>query len=193
MRRHADYRSGRGARGLMSEFGTSTLANFVAEFARLEGVRMLNVMFIACSLTSDDDWRAPRNYPRPCSPRERAWLRAFAPTATGPLTLYDMRELRGPLRDGKIDAGWELREVIAGFLAATPLNLSHRTRSGVGARRYDCRRTPTAWTSPTSNSACSNRPFVRAAVPMGVDHGREKFEYQFHSHVRPASTENARL
>ena len=26
-----------------------------------------------------------------------------------------------------------------------------------------------------------------------VDHGREKFEYQFHSHVRPASAENARL
>lgn len=65
-------------RGLMFEYGTSTLANFVAEFARLEDSQLFNVMFIACSLTSRDDWRAPREHPRACSPRERAWLSAFA-------------------------------------------------------------------------------------------------------------------
>jgi hypothetical protein len=31
-----------------------------------------------------------------------------------------------------------------------------------------------------------------SCVVNRVDHRREKFEYQFHSHVRPASAENAR-
>jgi hypothetical protein len=45
-----------------------------------------------------------------------------------------------------------------------------------------------------------SRPFVDATLASAktealrlVDHRREKFEYQFHSHVRPASAENARL
>lgn len=115
-------------RGLMSEFGTSTLANFVAEFGHLESASMLNVMFVACSPTSTDDWRAPRFHPRPCSPRERAWLAPFAGTAVAPWTLYDLRPLRRPLANATLAAGWELREVVMGFDAVIVVTDSVRAR-----------------------------------------------------------------
>jgi hypothetical protein len=111
-------------RGLMSEFGTSTLANFVAEFAFTEGSRMLNVMFITCAPDSSDDWRAPKSHPRACSPRERAWLKPFSEAAGGEWTLFDLRALRERARRGEVAVGWELREVITGFDAVVLLKES---------------------------------------------------------------------
>jgi plasmid stabilization system protein ParE len=76
----------------------------------------------------------------------------------------------------------------------------------VGSRcpaRAPCGRSPPAEKRDTSADARSfreqwNTELERLAAipelgPNSVDHGREKFEYQFHSQVRPASTENARL
>jgi hypothetical protein len=127
--RFGSYHAGR---GLMPEFGTSTLANFVAEFAFTEGARMLNVMFIACAPDSPskltDDWRARQSHPRHCSPRERAWLKPFSEAAGGEWTLFDVRALRERARRGELAVGWELREVITGFDAVILLKESAPAR-----------------------------------------------------------------
>lgn len=111
-------------RGLMSEFGTSTLANFVGELGAAEKGQMINVIFIDCALDSKDDWRAPKDHPRPCSPRERTWLRPFAGAAMHKWTLFDMRDLRKEVRAGRVDVNRELWEVIYGFDAVVLLKES---------------------------------------------------------------------
>lgn len=49
----------------------------------------------------------------------------------------------------------------------------------------------------TQESGLGNSLWLRAKdrprCANSVNHRREKFEYQFHSHVLPASAENARL
>lgn len=115
-------------RGLMLEFGTSTLANFVAELAATEQTQMLNVMVIACSLTSTDDWRAPKSYPRPCSPRERVWLPAFHQASSHPWTLFDLRGLRREIAGGRFTAQHELAEIAFGFDAVLMLKESAPAR-----------------------------------------------------------------
>lgn len=116
-------------RGLGSDYGYGppTFANFVAEFAYLEGGQMLNVRFSACSMTSTEDWRAPKSHPRPCSPSERVWLKPFLAAASSQWTLFDLRELRQPLRAGKLNIEWETGQVIAGFDALVLLKDSARS------------------------------------------------------------------
>jgi hypothetical protein len=115
-------------RGLGSDYGygASTLANFMAEFAYLEGGQMLNLRFSACSTTSTEDWRAPKSHPRPCSPSERVWLKPFLAAAAAQWTLFDLRELRRPLREGRLNVEWELGQIIAGFDAVVLLKDSER-------------------------------------------------------------------
>jgi hypothetical protein len=117
-------------RGLGSDYGygPSTLANFVAEFAYIEGGQMLNIRFSACSATSTEDWRAPKSHPRPCSPTERVWLKPFLEAAASKWTLFDLRDLRKPLREGKLNVEWEIGQVIAGFDALVLLKDSERAR-----------------------------------------------------------------
>jgi hypothetical protein len=107
-------------------YGPSTLANFVAEFAYIEGGQMLNVRFSACSATSTEDWRAPKSHPRPCSPSERVWLKPFFASASSQWTLFDLRELRRPLREGKLNVEGELGQTIAGYDAVVLLKDSGR-------------------------------------------------------------------
>lgn len=108
-------------RGLMTDYGTSTLANFVAEYASMHEASMVNVLFVGCSLTSTDDWRAPRHHPRPCAPRERVWLAAFPPPMAGQWVLYDLSPLRAAAARGELDVAWELRELVTGFDAVVLL------------------------------------------------------------------------
>jgi hypothetical protein len=98
-------------RGLMSDFGTSTLANFVAEIAFSEGARMLNVKIVCCSDTATTQ----AAHPRPCSGAERIWLQPMRAAASYPWTLYDLRDLRQKLQQGSLQAGYELAEAIYGF------------------------------------------------------------------------------
>jgi hypothetical protein len=109
-------------------YGPPTFANFVAEFAYLEGGQMFNVKFVACSMTSIEDWRAPKSYPRPCSPSERVWVKPFLASASSQWTLFDLREPRQPLRAGKLNVEWEIGQVIAGFDAVVLLKNSERAR-----------------------------------------------------------------
>jgi hypothetical protein len=67
------------ARGLMHDFGGSTLANFIAELGFTEGARMLNVLFINCRGTS------PSDFPRPRTWEEEEWLKLFRSAAVGAL------------------------------------------------------------------------------------------------------------
>jgi len=115
-------------RGLGNDYGYGppTFANFMAEFAYLEGGQMLNVRFSACSTTSTEDWRAPKGHPRPCSPSERIWLKPFFAAASSRWTLFDLRELRQPLRAGKLNVEWETGQIIAGFDAVVLLKDSGR-------------------------------------------------------------------
>jgi hypothetical protein len=114
------FGSWHGKRGLGYKGGASTLANFVAEFAVGEEARMLNVIFICCS---DVETGRP-GHPRPCSSRERVWLEPFKEAAVSPWTLYDLRGLRHQLRDGSLDAGWELTDIITGYDAVVWLKSS---------------------------------------------------------------------
>jgi hypothetical protein len=111
-----------GKRGLMSDFGNSTLANFVAEFAYLEGARMLNVIFISCA----DAPQSPGDQRRPCEPRENGWLKPFAEAANYRWTLFDVRGLRELLGKGELRVGCELYEILAGFDAVVLLKDSAR-------------------------------------------------------------------
>jgi hypothetical protein len=83
------------ARGLMRDFGTSTLANYVAELAITERARMLNVLFISCSVPAAE-------FPRPCTAEEQEWLKPLSAAAVGPWTLFDVRELRTSLRRSRV-------------------------------------------------------------------------------------------
>src|SRR4030095_5097282 len=62
-----------------------------------------------------------KSRPRPCSPSERFWLKPFLAAASAPWTLFDLRELRKPLREGKLNVEWELGQVVAGFDAVVLL------------------------------------------------------------------------
>jgi hypothetical protein len=86
------------ARGLMHDFGTSTLANYVAELAATERSRMLNITFVNCRGT------APATFPRPCTWEQEEALKPFRAAATGPWTLFDLRGLREPLRRARLNA-----------------------------------------------------------------------------------------
>jgi hypothetical protein len=109
------------SRGLMADFRTSTLANFVAELAhaerladRLEGVRdvealprnaLLTIAFVSCDTappTRPGSWLPPAGSPaaRRCSARERRWLPALQRAAAYEWTLFDLRPLR---RWGAVD------------------------------------------------------------------------------------------
>ncbi len=123
--RFGGYHAKRGLGGDYG-YGPSTFANFMTEFAYIEGVQMLNVRFSACSPTSTEDWRAPKSHPRPCSPGERVWLKPFFAAASSQWTLFDLRELRKPLREGKLEVEWELGQIIAGFDAVVLLKDSAR-------------------------------------------------------------------
>jgi hypothetical protein len=114
------FGSWHGKRGLGFKFNDSTLANFVAELAVGEGARMLNVIFIS---GSDSETGQP-GHPRPGSPQEKIWLEPFQKAAASPWTLFDLRGLRPKLRDGSLDARWELAEIITGYDAVVWLKSS---------------------------------------------------------------------
>jgi hypothetical protein len=91
------------ARGLMRDFGTSTLANYVAELAITERAKMLNVLFISCSAPAAE-------FPRPCTSEEKEWLKPLKAAAIGPWTLFDLRDLRAPLRRNRLASLQEPQE-----------------------------------------------------------------------------------
>jgi hypothetical protein len=77
-------------------------------------------------MTFDLDSRAPKSYPRPCAPGERVWLKPFLAAAAAQWALFDLRELRKPLREGRLNVEWELGQIIAGFDAVVLLKDSER-------------------------------------------------------------------
>jgi hypothetical protein len=87
-----------GARGLMPNFGDSTLANMIAEFAAIEGTRMLNISFPNCQAAPASD------FPARCSWEQEQVLKPFRAAATGAWTLFDLRGLREPLRQAQFAA-----------------------------------------------------------------------------------------
>ncbi len=116
------------ARGLMHDFGSSTLANFVAEFAIAEGTRMLNLAIINCQDTS------PGGFPRPCTWEQQEALRPFRAAAVADWTLFDLRGLRAPLRQARLNAlqsypaGWEYWNLVMSFDAVVLLGRSQPSR-----------------------------------------------------------------
>jgi hypothetical protein len=56
---------------------------------------MLNVLFISCSVPAAE-------FPRPCTSEEKEWLKPLSAAAVGPWTLFDLRELRIPLRRNRM-------------------------------------------------------------------------------------------
>ena len=116
------------ARGLMHDFGSSTLANFVAEFAIAEGTRMLNLAIINCQDTS------PGDFPRPCTWEQQKALRPFRAAAVADWTLFDLRGLRAPLRQARLNAlqsypaGWAYWNLVMSFDAVVLLDRSQPSR-----------------------------------------------------------------
>jgi hypothetical protein len=106
------FGSDHGRRGVLLEYGTSTIGNFVGELASMEGTQMLTLIFIGCSLDSSDNLPEKSNSWR-CSERERVWLKPFADAARYQWTLFDLRNLRKQLTSANL--GWEFREIIAGY------------------------------------------------------------------------------
>jgi hypothetical protein len=119
-----------GARGLMRDFGTSTLANYVAELGITERTKMLNVLFISCSVPAAE-------FPRPCTSEEQEWLKPLSAAAAAPWTLFDLRELRAPLRRNRLASlqvpqdGQEYWNLVMSFDAV--VFLKHSERSHVPA------------------------------------------------------------
>lgn len=116
------------ARGLMHDFGTSTLANFVAELAIAERTGMLNLAIINCRDTS------PGDFPRPCTWEQQRALRPFRSAAVADWTLFDLRGLRAPLRQARLNAlqsypdGWEYWDLVMSFDAVILLDRSEPSR-----------------------------------------------------------------
>ena len=116
------------ARGLMHDFGSSTLANFVAELAIAERTRMLNVAIVNCQDTS------PGDFPRPCTWEQQRALRPFRSAAVADWTLFDLRGLRAPLRQARLNAlqsypaGWEYWNLVMSFDAVLLLGRSEPSR-----------------------------------------------------------------
>ncbi len=116
------------ARGLMHDFGSSTLANFVAELAIAERTGMLNLAIINCQDTS------PGDFPRPCTWEQQRALRPFRSAAVADWTLFDLRGLRAPLRQARLNAlqaypaGWEYWNLVMSFDAVVLLGRSEPSR-----------------------------------------------------------------
>jgi hypothetical protein len=110
-----------GKRGLMTEYFSTTLANFIAEFGFIEEGSMLNISFIACSDVVSDGAGEETNPPRPCERGEIPWVKPFRSAAEHTWTLFDLRELRESLNDGKLNVARELQDVIAGYDAVVLL------------------------------------------------------------------------
>ena len=116
------------ARGLMHDFGSSTLANFVAELAIAERTRMLNLLIVNCQGTS------PGDFPRPCTWEQQRALRPFRSAAVADWTLFDLRALRAPLRQARLGAlqaypdGWEYWNLVMSFDAVVVLHRSEPSR-----------------------------------------------------------------
>ncbi|MCY3933427.1 MAG: hypothetical protein OXH70_17095 [Acidobacteria bacterium] len=116
------------ARGLMHDFGSSTLANFVAELAVAERTRMLNLAIVNCEDTS------PGDFPRPCTWEQLRALRPFRSAAVADWTLFDLRGLRSPLRQARLNAlqshsdGWEYWNLVMSFDAVVLLGRSEPSR-----------------------------------------------------------------
>ena len=116
------------ARGLMHDFGSSTLANFVAELAVAERTRMLNLAIVNCQDTS------PGDFPRPCTWEQQRALRPFRSAAVADWTLFDLRGLRAPLRQARLNAlqsyptGWEYWNLVMSFDAVVLLGRSEPSR-----------------------------------------------------------------
>jgi hypothetical protein len=101
-----------GKRGLMSDFGDSTLGNFVAELAVGENAKFLNIFFISCS---DLSLKGMPPRARPCHARETAWLGPFDEVAKANWTLFDLRPLRGEVAHRGLEVSWQLAETIFGW------------------------------------------------------------------------------
>jgi hypothetical protein len=86
------------ARGLMRDFGGSTLANYLAELALTEQTSMLNLTIKNCR------GRSPSVFPRPCTWEEEIAVKPFRAAALGPMTLFDLRPLRASLRRARLNA-----------------------------------------------------------------------------------------
>jgi hypothetical protein len=110
-----------GKRGLMTEYFSTTLANFIAEFGFIEGASMLNISFIACSDVASDGNGGQINPPRTCELGEIPWVKPFRSVAEHTWTLFDLRELRRGLKEGKLNVARELQDVIAGYDAVVLL------------------------------------------------------------------------
>ena len=116
------------ARGLMPDFGSSTLANFVAELAIAERTGMLNLAIINCQGIS------PGDFPRPCTWEQQKALRPFRSAAVADWTLFDLRGLRAPLRQARLaalqsyPAGWEYWNLVMSFDAVVLLSRSEPSR-----------------------------------------------------------------
>ena len=116
------------ARGLMHDFGSSTLANFVAELAIAERTRMLNLAIVNCQDTF------PGDFPRPCTWEQQRALRPFRSAAVADWTLFDLRGLRAPLRQARLEAlqsypaGWEYWNLVMSFDAVVLLGRSEPSR-----------------------------------------------------------------
>lgn len=112
------------ARGLMPDFGSSTLANFLAELAVAEGSRMFDVVFINCRGVS------PGTFPRPCTWEQNEALKPFRAAAVAPWTLFDVRGLREPLRRARLNSlqsypgGWQYWNLVMSFDAVVLLQES---------------------------------------------------------------------
>jgi hypothetical protein len=116
-----------GERGLMRDFGGSTLANYVAELAVAEHSQMLNVLFNNCQGTT------PGTFPRPCTGEEKEALRPFELAAVAPWTLFDLRGLRQPIRQARLSAlqshpeGWEYWNLVMRYDALVLLRQSEKS------------------------------------------------------------------
>ena len=116
------------SRGVMPDFGTSTLANFVAELAIVEGAGLLNLAIVNCRDTP------PGDFPRPCTWEQQRALRPFRSAAVADWTLFDLRGLRAPLRQARLNAlqsypdGWEYWDLVMSFDAVILLDRSEPSR-----------------------------------------------------------------
>jgi hypothetical protein len=115
------------ARGLMHDFGRSTLANLVAELALTERSTMLNVLLINCRGTS------PADFPRPCTWEYEEWMKVFRDAAAGSWTLFDLRGLRAAIRQARLNTlqaypeGWEFWNLVMSYDALVLLTRSERS------------------------------------------------------------------
>jgi hypothetical protein len=91
-------------RGVMLDYGTSSLANFVAELAEAEGGTFRSIIIVTCEGRPTDA--------KGCGAGDRPWIRAFSRVARYRWSLFDLRRLRERLSESKLD--WRLREIVSG-------------------------------------------------------------------------------